>query len=376
MIRLILASIIGILLLLRPAIAVELTHMQTATLITAAEKTTKDPVGWATDLLGVLESHNLPATKENICASIAVIDQESNFVANPAVANLGKISEAALRSKFNKVPFLGALAVQFLESTPSTSDSYMARIRAARTERDLDMTYRAMVADAAKQSNLGVVVNSGILNGQIEGKNEIDTIGSMQVSVGFAMSVSKKARWLPMSLEDNYAVRDELYSRRGGMYYGILQLLGYESGYDRKIYRFADYNAGRYSSRNAAFQKQISLLSGMRLANDGDLLLYVKAGTPNKKASSTEIALRKVLMTVDEKKLRSDLMLEKTNGFIETETFKRVREAYLQKTNNLPQFAIIPEIDLNSPKIKHAMTTRNFAESVDRKYQACMARKI
>jgi Protein of unknown function (DUF1615) len=375
-IRIILASLIEILLLLQPTMAADVTHMQTAALITAAEKSVKDPVGWATDLLDVLETHGLPATRENICASIAVIDQESNFVANPSVANLGKISEQALRAKFNKVPFLGTLAVEFLDSTPSKSDSYMARIRSARTERDLDMTYRAMVADAAKQSSLGVVVNSGILNGQIEGKNEIDTIGSMQVSVGFAMSVSKKARWLPMSLEDNYAVRDELYTRHGGMYYGVLQLLGYESGYDRKIYRFADYNAGRYSSRNAAFQKQISQLSGVKLASDGDLLLYVKAGTPNKKPSSTELALRKVLPGVDEKKLRSDLLLEKENSFIETQTFKDVREAYVQKTNTKPTFATIPEIDLNSPKIKHAMTTRNFAESVDRRYQACMANKI
>ena len=79
-----------------------------------------------------------------------------------------------------------------------------------------------------------------------------------------------------MSLDDDYAVRDELYTRHGGMYYGVLQLLGYETGYDRKIYRFADFNAGRYSSRNAAFQKQIAVLSGQPLASDGDLLLYDK----------------------------------------------------------------------------------------------------
>ena len=68
----------------------ELTQQQTATLIRAAEKTVKDPAGWAADLLDVLQLHGLPASKENICASIAVIDQESNFVANPAVAGLGQ----------------------------------------------------------------------------------------------------------------------------------------------------------------------------------------------------------------------------------------------------------------------------------------------
>ena len=376
MFRIFLIAFMAVFLGVLPTLATDISQRQTATLIAAAEKSVKDSQGWATDLLDVLKLHGLPASKENICSAIAVIDQESNFVANPAVAGLGKISEQAMRDKFHRVPILGALALQFLETTPSKTDSYMGRIRNARTERDLDMTYRAMVADAAKQSSLGVVVSSGILNTQIEGKNEIDTIGSMQVSVGFAMGVAKDRRWLPMSLDDDYAVRDELYSRHGGMYYGVLQLLGYETGYDRKIYRFADYNAGRYSSRNAAFQKQIAILSGQALASDGDLLLYDRSSTPRKKPSNSELALRKILPGVDEKQLRKDLLLEKENGFIETQTFNAVRAAYLEKTGSKPVFAIIPEIALNSPKIKHAMTTRNFAESVDRRYQACIVKKL
>ena len=151
------------------------------------------------DLLDVLKLHNLPASKENICAAIAIIDQESSFVADPAVAGLGKISEAALRAKMDKVPVLGRVALHFLEVTPSPADNYLARIRAARTERDLDLVYRNLVEDAGKQTGLGLVINSGLINKQIDGRNEIDTIGSMQVSVDFALETAKRRRWLPMS---------------------------------------------------------------------------------------------------------------------------------------------------------------------------------
>jgi hypothetical protein len=350
-----------------------------ARLIIAAETNVKDSQDWADDLLDVLKLHDLPANKENICAAIAIIDQESGFVADPAVAGLGKISEAALRAKMDKVPVLGRVALHFLEMTPSPTDNYLARIRAARTERDLDLVYRAVVADAAKQSGLGLVINSGLLNRQIDGRNEIDTIGSMQVSVDFALETVKRRRWLPMSLDDVYALRDELYTRHGGMYYGVLLLLGYETGYDKKLYRFADFNAGRYSSRNAAFQSQIAELSGSALAADGDLLLYDKSGKVSSGVSNTEKALRAVLKSsnfeLTDEDIRKDLLREKDNDFVQTLTYGALRATYGQVTKKRPIFAMVPKIALSSPKIRSKMTTRIFAESVDRRYQSCMARK-
>jgi hypothetical protein len=350
-----------------------------ARLITAAEKNVKAPQSWAADLLDVLKLHDLPASKENICAAIAIIDQESGFVADPAVTGLGKISEKALRAKMDKVPVLGRVALHFLEIKPSPSNNYLARIRSARTERDLDLVYRAMVADAAKQSGLGLVINSGLLNRQIDGRNEIDTIGSMQVSVDFALEVAKRRRWLPMSLDDVYALRDELYTRQGGMYYGVLLLLGYETGYDRKLYRFADFNAGRYSSRNAAFQSQIAELSGNALTADGDLLLYDNSGKVSSGVSNTEKALRAVLKSssfeLPDEDIRKDLLREKENDFVQTLTYSALRATYGQVTGKRPGFAKVPNIALSSPKIRSKMTTRIFAESVDRRYQSCMAQK-
>jgi hypothetical protein len=246
----------------------------TAKLIRAAEKGVTDPQGWAFDLHDVLQVHGLPQTRENVCAAIAVIDQESNFNADPEVQGLGKLSEAALREKFAKVPIAGALALKWLENNPTPQTSFMARIRKAKSERDLDLAYRSLVDYASQSASLDAVVRLGVLNTLIEDKNEIDTAGSMQVSVKFALDLAKQRRWLPMTLDDVYGVRNDLYTRHGGMYYGIKQLLGYDTGYNQKIFRFADFNAGRFASRNAAFQQVIAKLSGDKLSVDGDLLSY------------------------------------------------------------------------------------------------------
>ena len=250
----------------------------------------------------------------------------------------------------------------------------MERIRSARTERDLDMTYRSMVEDAGKRSSLSLVVESGLLNQLIEDRNDINTIGSMQVSVRFALENAKRRRWLPMTLTDVYAVRDDLYTRHGGLYYGVLQLLDYESGYNRKIFRFADYNAGRYASRNAAFQGLISTLSNLKLTKDGDLLLYNKDQQPLKKVSESEKALRSIIakykLGIDDPSLRADLLKEKDTSFISTQIYREVRKLMKQPV----AFAEIPSIELNSPKIKHHMTTQNFAQSVDRRYQKCVGK--
>lgn len=359
--------------------AAAITLAETTRLVRQAEKGLADPQGWAFDLLDVLQAHRLEQSKENVCAAIAVIDQESGFVADPAVPGLGKLSEQALRDKLGHIPVAGGVALRWLENNPSPETSFMARIRAARTERDLDLAYRALIEHAGEKSGLAAVAQLGLLNRVIEERNEIDTAGSMQVSVKYSIELAKSQRWLPMMLEDVYAVRDQLYTRRGGMYFGVPQLLAYETGYGRKVYRFADYNAGRYASRNAALQMSVGKLAGEVLALDGDLLSYGKSGKANNNTTATERAIRKVNLAsglgLSDKQIREDLLREKSKDFVSTRTFTSLRDLYQRKTGKAPPFAIIPDIDLKSPKIRRFMTTRIFAEKVDQRYQACMAGK-
>jgi Protein of unknown function (DUF1615) len=356
-----------------------LTVAQTARLIKAAEKTVSDAEGWAIDLHDVLQQHNLPETKENVCAAIAVIDQESNFKADPPVPGLGRLSEQALQEKLRKIPVGGGVALRWLENNPTPQVSFMSRIRTAKTERDLDLAYRSLVDYAGKTTSLEVVLKLGLLNKFIEEKNEIDTAGSMQVSVKFALTDAKKRRWLPMTLADVYAVRDYLYTRQGGMFYGVKQLLDYDTGYNQKIYRFADFNAGRYASRNAAFQLVVAKLSGQRLALDGDLLRYGKDGQPLRTVTSTEKAIRlantKHKLGLDDKTIRDDLLKEKDVSFTSTRSFVGLRDRYAALTKTPAAFAALPDIALNSPKLSRSFSTKRFAESVNTRYQACMTLK-
>lgn len=348
-------------------------------LIRSADPGVKDPGGWAADMLSGFSDNRIEASRENICSTIAIISQESGFIANPAVPGLGRLAEKALKDKFSVIPILGPKILAYLESVPDAKASFMDQIRAAKTERDLDLAYRAMLAYVAGRTETSFIVNSGLLNRWIEDRNDVSTIGSMQVSVAFALEAVRKERWSTMSLEDVYAVRDELYTRKGGMKFGILQLLGYETGYDKKLYRFADYNAGRYSSRNAAFQQIVGTLAAETLALDGDLLSYSRPGKPMDTVTNSEKAIRAAVaahkLGISDKDIRADLLKEKSVEFATTATFLKLREAFTRVTGKAAPFAILPEITLESIKIKRQFTTAIFAERVNTRYQKCMAVK-
>ena len=354
---------------------------ETAKLIQAAEPTMRDAKGWANDLLNALKQNQLAQSRENVCAVIAIVDQESGFVANPTIPNLGKIAEQAVIKKLHNYPLVGEGAILFLERFPDPASSFLKKIRNAKTERDLDLAYRQLITGLeqyAKKYKLNILLDNRFAYDFIESNNDIDTIGSMQVAVSYAKQVEIERGRKFLSLADLYELRDTLYTRAGGLYYGTRLLLAYETGYDKKIYRFADFNAGRYSCRNAAFQELIANLSSKKLTNDGDLLIYKDNGEVSMTTSATEQALRELsknlALGLSDYQIRRDLRHEKQLDFNDTKTYRTLQQSYQSRTGKKSNYAKLPKIQLSSEKTSRILTTEIFAQTVNKRYQACMAR--
>ena len=169
-------------------------------------------------------------------------------------------------------------------------------------------------------------------------------------------------------------MRSEVFSRRGGLYFGIKHLLGYPAEYDEPLYRFADFNAGWFASRNAAFQQAAAIASGTRLVRDGDLLT---PGAAMDKPGATEAALRgiDVLLGMDAAAIRADLQRGHRADFAETRLYREVFAIADRKGSGKPVVrARVPDIALDSPKISRKLTTAWFADRVEARWKHCMAR--
>ncbi|HRN62696.1 MAG TPA: DUF1615 domain-containing protein [Luteimonas sp.] len=317
---------------------------------------TADRQGWAADIQVAFSAQRITPNVENICAVLAVIEQESGYRADPAVANLPKVARAEIDRRAAALHIPKLLVDGALKITSGDGRSYGDRLARVRTERELSELYEDMI---------GRVPMGGRL---FAGKNPVQTGGTMQVSIPFAEA---NADAYPYPIDGS--IRREVFTRRGGLYFGIMHLLGYETPYTRKLHRFADYNAGWYASRNAAFQNALGVATGIPLALDGDLLL---PGAPLDKPGKTERAVRTLSTRfgMDDRAIRRALERGDRLDFNDSELFMRVfKMAEAAEGRPLPR-AIVPDIRLESPKITRELTTRWFAERVDGRYQQCLKR--
>lgn len=313
--------------------------------------------GWAIDIFAAFEALGIPASKENICGVLAVTEQETGYQVDPPVPNLPAIArreiEARAASRHIPKPLVNAA----LSVRSPDGRTYGERLDRARTEQDLS----ALFEDFTRAVPLGERLFGDL--------NPVRTGGPMQVSIAFAERHAQARRY-PYPMPGD--VRAEVFTRRGGLYFGIAHLLDYAAPYDDMIFRFADFNAGHFASRNAAFQNAVNILTGKRLALDGDLLIE---GSDD--PSATELAIRSLAARLDigDAQIRTALEKGDADEFERTSLYARVMALAdaVPPGRPVPR-ALIPRIALASPKITRNLTTEWFARRVDDRYKRCLAR--
>ncbi|MBK5540411.1 DUF1615 domain-containing protein [Pseudomonas sp. TH05] len=315
---------------------------------------TADRAGWARDIQVAFTAQGIEPSTQNLCAVLAVTEQESTFQVDPAVLGLGKIARQEIDRRAATVHVPALLVSAALQVRSPTGKSYSERLASARTEKQLSAIFDDFI---------GMVPMGKTLFGTF---NPVHTGGPMQVSIAFA---EKQARDYPYSVDGS--IRQEVFSRRGGMYFGIAHLLGYPANYPQPLYRFADFNAGWYASRNAAFQNAVSRASGIALALDGDLIRYdsIMPGT-------TELAVRALGKQLDMRNpsIRDQLEQGDSLDFEKTRLYQRVFALADQAAGKPVPRQLLPGIELKSPKITRKLTTAWFAKRVDERYQRCLKR--
>jgi hypothetical protein len=359
----------------RPGPALDLAQVQTA-----FPPGLVDAQGWAQDLHAAFSRAGVTADANRVCAAVAILRQESGFQADPPVANLGLLVRQRLAEEAERYGPLGPQALKELlaEHAPDDRRTFDERVRRLRTERELDLLFRDML-QAERQRHPAVVATANLLDTLLRGRrlddlNPVTTAGSMQVSVRWAMAHAKE---LGMPA-DELAVRDALYTRAGGLRFGVARLWKYPAAYRETTWRFADYNAGEYAARNAAIQRALTRLTGFPLAADGDLVAFGPDGQPRAEDSETLKAFRhfrdRFAPTLSDAQLRRDVEAGKGPELEQSPTLAALRRAYREQTGQPLPAAAMPELQLKSPKIRRGYTTAAYVRSVEGHHRACLQR--
>jgi len=316
-----------------------------------------DRAGWIADIAGSFTRLGLPPTRENACAVAAVIEQESGFRIDPVIPGLGKLALRTIDARAAHAGIPLALVHAALDLKSSNGRTYRQRIRAATTEKQLSDVYEDFTGRVPLGRRL------------FASWNPIRTRGPMQVNVAFA---ERFEQIKPYPYHDTRRdLRDELFTRRGSIYFGIAHLLDYQAPYDRYLYRFADYNAGQYASRNAAFQRAAGMVAGMPLTADGALV----AGAPSAKgAGSTERVLFAIAgrLRLSQADIRAALAQGTSADFEQTRLYQRVFALADRKSGQRAPRAVLPHIRLEGPKIERPLTTGWYARRVNGRFERCL----
>ena len=316
-----------------------------------------DRTGWTNDLYAAFATQNIDPSNSNVCAAIAVIEQESTFHTDPLVSGLPQIARAEIDRRAAVLHVPGFMVDAALAIHAPDGRSYSEHLADVHTEHQLSDLFEQLIGAVPMGRHL------------LGGLNPVHTVGPMQVSVAFAQA---HARGYPYPVEGS--IRHELFSRRGGLYFGVKHLLGYPTHYPRMLYRFADFNAGQYASRNAAFQHAVSVASGIALIQDGSL---IRPGATLDAPGPTEAVLRRLQppLPMDAAGIRHDLQGSESLAFEDTALYRDVYAVAEARAKGPLTHARVPDITLHGPKLTRKLSTAWYASRVDARYGRCMSRK-
>jgi hypothetical protein len=306
-----------------------------------------------------LSALRVEPTAENVCAAIAIIEQESSFRVDPSIPGLPALARRELEKRRELAGIPKVVADSALKLVSSDGRTYEQRLESATTERQISDLFE----DFAGRVPLGKSLFSE--------HNPVRSGGPMQVSIGFAQLQAASGRY-PFALQGS--IRDEVFTRRGGLYFGMAHLFDYAAPYDDLRYRFADYNAGRYASRNAAFQKAVAELTGAALELDGDLVRFEK-GKPTREVSRTETAVRTLAghFEMTNAEVRSDLELGQSAEFESSRLYLSVFTMVDGVLGRRAPRAVVPMIVVESFKTPRRLTSYGYAMRVSERHKACLA---
>jgi len=345
-----------------------------------------DTQRWLSAINRALYEHKADCGDDDFLVLVlSTIQMESGVRADPPLAerNLEALFDRRVEQIAGENPIAaGLISMATLDGElrgKLRQDTTRGRVR---TERDLarylDGDLRPWLRDYVSRTYL--VPDS--LAAKAEARwlpDPVRTIGPMQVNALKAWR-NAKARGEPFDSPDamRAALLDPNTAMERGIGEGVALLLKsyrlYRDGLDTEravTFTGADYNAGEFSSRNAAIQAMLARITGRPLALDGDLLSY-QANLPVEQPSRTELAVQAALPAMSAVRIRMDLLLEKEEAFSNTPVARGICAAYQSATGQpcpaarLPSGAINPKADL---KLGRTYTPENYSRALFARFQ-------
>ncbi len=162
-----------------------LAEEQIEKLILVADPGLDSPDIWAKAIKESLQEIGVPVSKENACAVIAVIAQESGFKTVPKTPGMKKILHNRLKNAESN-PIVRFIIESRLDQQAANGKTFRENIDSIESERDVELWYNEFIAADVTKPMLQV------LNKDVD--DLITTIGSMQISVRFAEHYSKNRK--------------------------------------------------------------------------------------------------------------------------------------------------------------------------------------